>query len=202
MSEIDFDDENDGFSGPSTTRNVQQPPAANQIINTNTITTTNMDQFQQHGAICIHRLDWMTNEEDVRGILVDANMEQQVEEIIFDEHKLNGKSKGNVYIEMDSTQSARALREYIETLGLKNNDGYNCNVTFMTPSLQPFNIKKSFTRNFNHNNHYHNNNRGQPHPPHFQQQSHYNQNQVPNYNPMFNNRRDEMNPHGYKRQRH
>lgn len=45
-------------------------------------------------AILIENLNWWVNEEDVRKWAVDAGFDSAVKIVIFDEHKVNGKSKG------------------------------------------------------------------------------------------------------------
>lgn len=45
-------------------------------------------------AIMISELNWWTTDDDIRGWLVRAGCEDEVKELTFSEHKVNGKSKG------------------------------------------------------------------------------------------------------------
>lgn len=47
-------------------------------------------------AIMISELNWWTTDDDIRGWLRQADCEQEVKELTFSEHKVNGKSKGYV----------------------------------------------------------------------------------------------------------
>lgn len=48
-------------------------------------------------SILIEHLNWWTNEEDVRNWAVESGQDNYLKVIIFDEHKVNGKSKGYVF---------------------------------------------------------------------------------------------------------
>lgn len=45
-------------------------------------------------AILVSELHWWTNEDDVRGWANQCDCEDEIKEISFNEHKVNGKSKG------------------------------------------------------------------------------------------------------------
>lgn len=64
-------------------------------------------------ALHIGELNWWTTEESVRGWAAVAGMEAQVKEVTFSEHKVNGKSKGAVYMEFQSPHAAAATRAQI-----------------------------------------------------------------------------------------
>jgi hypothetical protein len=45
-------------------------------------------------ALFVSELHWWVNDDDVRGWTNQAQCEDELEEITFSEHKVNGKSKG------------------------------------------------------------------------------------------------------------
>lgn len=47
-------------------------------------------------ALLVSELHWYQDEDDVRGWANQANVEDEIREITFNEHKVNGKSKGSV----------------------------------------------------------------------------------------------------------
>ena len=59
-------------------------------------------------------LHWWTTEEDVRGFCAQAGAEEELHEVCFGEHKINGKSKGEAYLEFSSPQAATAVKREIE----------------------------------------------------------------------------------------
>lgn len=52
--------------------------------------------FTPTSAVIIESLNWWVNEEEIRGWVVDVGFETDIKDVIFDEHKVNGKSKGYV----------------------------------------------------------------------------------------------------------
>lgn len=45
-------------------------------------------------AVLVEHLNWWINEEDVRKWAVEIGLDNDVKAVIYDEHKVNGKSKG------------------------------------------------------------------------------------------------------------
>jgi len=48
-------------------------------------------------AITVSELNWWDTDDDVRGWVADAGCEDELKDITFSEHKVNGKSKGFVW---------------------------------------------------------------------------------------------------------
>ncbi|KAK6383279.1 hypothetical protein LTR65_010263 [Meristemomyces frigidus] len=65
-------------------------------------------------ALKLADLHWWTTEEDVRGLCARAGAEEELHDIAFGEHKINGKSKGEVYLEFASLQAATAVKRAVE----------------------------------------------------------------------------------------
>lgn len=53
-------------------------------------------------AIMISEINWWTTDDDIRGWLRGADCENDVKDLTFSEHKVNGKSKGYVPTEIDT----------------------------------------------------------------------------------------------------
>jgi hypothetical protein len=53
-------------------------------------------------AVQITELHWWFNEDDLRGWCDQAGCEEEIKEITFNEHKVNGKSKGYSYLQYHS----------------------------------------------------------------------------------------------------
>ena len=45
-------------------------------------------------AIMMSEINWWTTDDDIRGWLRDAKCEEDIKDLTFSEHKVNGKSKG------------------------------------------------------------------------------------------------------------
>ncbi|KAJ4286291.1 hypothetical protein N0V90_013325 [Kalmusia sp. IMI 367209] len=67
-------------------------------------------------ALLINELNWWISEEDIRGWANQGCCEDEINEVTFNEHKVNGKSKGQVYVQLQSPQAATALKHQIEAL--------------------------------------------------------------------------------------
>ncbi|KAK1085907.1 hypothetical protein LTR48_004087, partial [Friedmanniomyces endolithicus] len=65
-------------------------------------------------ALKLSDLHWWTTEEDIRGICARALAEPQLQDLSFNEHKVNGKSKGEAYLEFSSPQAATAVKRVLE----------------------------------------------------------------------------------------
>ncbi|KAI5364579.1 Putative nucleotide-binding alpha-beta plait domain superfamily, CPSF6/7 family [Septoria linicola] len=65
-------------------------------------------------ALKLSELQWWTTEEDLRAFCASAEVEDQLRDIAFGEHKINGKSRGEAYLEFDSPAAASAVKRAIE----------------------------------------------------------------------------------------
>ncbi len=91
-------------------------------------------------AVLISELNWWNTDDDVRGWARQADCEEELKDITFSEHKVNGKSKGQAYVEFTSQQAATATKHYIEYAASEaTGPGYKKHtVIYSTPSLNPF----------------------------------------------------------------
>ncbi|OBT64520.1 hypothetical protein VE03_05346 [Pseudogymnoascus sp. 23342-1-I1] len=89
-------------------------------------------------ALLISDLHWWNTDDDVRGWINQAQCEDELKEITFSEHKVNGKSKGQAYVEFSSQQAATAAKHKIDTFGEGQQYVKKHVVTYSNPNVNPF----------------------------------------------------------------
>ena len=94
-------------------------------------------------AIRLAELQWWATEEELRGFCASAKTESELRDLSFGEHKINGKSRGEAYLEFSSPQAATATKREIEKIGREaasaTGGARKPPVTvFYAPSFDPF----------------------------------------------------------------
>ncbi|KAL1613030.1 hypothetical protein SLS60_001262 [Paraconiothyrium brasiliense] len=89
-------------------------------------------------ALMINDLNWWISEEDIRGWANQGGCEDELNEVTFNEHKVNGKSKGQVYVQLQSPQAATALKHQIEALYKDQTHTKKPTAIFNPPHVNPF----------------------------------------------------------------
>ena len=89
-------------------------------------------------ALMLDNLHWWTSEDDVRGWLNEADTEDDLVEISFNEHKVNGKSKGQAYVSFGSPQASTAAKQRIQQLTETLHSSRNFSVAFTSSSHNPY----------------------------------------------------------------
>lgn len=89
-------------------------------------------------AILISDLHWWNTDDDVRGWINQAQCEDELKDITFSEHKVNGKSKGQAYVEFSSQQAATAAKHKIDAFGEGQQYVKRHTVTYSNPNINPF----------------------------------------------------------------
>ncbi|KAI9740117.1 MAG: hypothetical protein M1818_004868 [Claussenomyces sp. TS43310] len=89
-------------------------------------------------ALLISDLHWWNTDDDVRGWVNQAHCEDELKDITFSEHKVNGKSKGQAYVEFTSQQAATAAKHKIDAFGEGQQYVKKHTVTYSNPQVNPF----------------------------------------------------------------
>ncbi|PHH70061.1 hypothetical protein CDD80_6266 [Ophiocordyceps camponoti-rufipedis] len=91
-------------------------------------------------AVMISELNWWTTDDDVRGWLNKAECEDEVKDLTFSEHKVNGKSKGQAYVEFESRQAATAAKHYVDQIAgdAAQPAQKKMSTSYWGPGLNPF----------------------------------------------------------------
>ncbi|KAJ3576342.1 hypothetical protein NPX13_g3736 [Xylaria arbuscula] len=91
-------------------------------------------------CLLLSDLNWWATDDDIRGWVAQASCEDELKDITFSEHKVNGKSKGQAYLEFSSQQAATAAKHQIESSGLDGAQpgGKKHNVIYSSPHTNPF----------------------------------------------------------------
>ncbi|KAF4984427.1 hypothetical protein FZEAL_390 [Fusarium zealandicum] len=90
-------------------------------------------------ALMISELNWWATDDDIRGWARQAECEDEIKDITFSEHKVNGKSKGQAYIEFYSPQATTATKHCIDQILAENQTSMKkVTLTYWNPSINPF----------------------------------------------------------------
>ncbi|BCR91544.1 RNA-binding protein [Aspergillus chevalieri] len=89
-------------------------------------------------ALLISDLFWWTTDDDIRGWVNEAGVEDELKDVTFSEHKVNGKSKGQAFIEFTTIQAATAAKHKIETINATGQTGRKHSLTYTSPHMNPF----------------------------------------------------------------
>jgi hypothetical protein len=106
-------------------------------------------------ALMINDVNWWIGEEDIRGWANQSGCEDELSDVTFNEHKVNGKSKGyvyrssqlrcsvnlacsQVYVQLQTPQAATALKHKIENLFKDQAHTKKPTAIFNPPHVNPF----------------------------------------------------------------
>ncbi|KAI9368803.1 hypothetical protein BJX61DRAFT_536940 [Aspergillus egyptiacus] len=89
-------------------------------------------------ALLISELHWWTTDDDIRGWVREAECEDELKDVTFSEHKVNGKSKGQAFLEFTALPAASATKRQIESLNNTGQSGRRFMVHYTSPQPNPF----------------------------------------------------------------
>ncbi|KAL8863477.1 MAG: hypothetical protein Q9178_000158 [Gyalolechia marmorata] len=89
-------------------------------------------------ALFISDLHWWVTDDDIRGWANQNQCEDELEDVTFSEHKVNGKSKGQAYVLFKSPQAATATKHKIESFGEGQQYSKKFTVSYTNPFTNPF----------------------------------------------------------------
>ncbi|KAH9884023.1 hypothetical protein F4778DRAFT_774853 [Xylariomycetidae sp. FL2044] len=90
-------------------------------------------------CLLMSELHWWTTDDEIRNWARSAGCEDELKEITFSEHKVNGKSKGQAYIEFTSQQAATAAKHQIDAgSDASQGGGKKHTIIYSSPNNNPF----------------------------------------------------------------
>lgn len=89
-------------------------------------------------ALLISDLFWWETDDDIRGWIASAGSEEELKDVTFSEHKVNGKSKGQAFVEFTTPQAATASKHKIESGSGPGQSGRKHQVNYTNPHQNPF----------------------------------------------------------------
>ncbi|OJJ43478.1 hypothetical protein ASPZODRAFT_146190 [Penicilliopsis zonata CBS 506.65] len=89
-------------------------------------------------ALLISDLFWWTTDDDIRGWVQQAGCEDELKDVTFSEHKVNGKSKGQAFLEFLTPQAATATKHKIESPSTSGPAGRKHMINYTNPHTNPF----------------------------------------------------------------
>ncbi|KAI2610463.1 hypothetical protein GGR54DRAFT_643495 [Hypoxylon sp. NC1633] len=91
-------------------------------------------------ALLLSELQWWTTDDHIRNWIRLASSEDELKDITFSEHKVNGKSKGQAYVEFSSQQAATATKRQVERGASESTQltGKKVTIIYTSPTTNPF----------------------------------------------------------------
>ncbi|KAN0068453.1 hypothetical protein V8E54_013177 [Elaphomyces granulatus] len=89
-------------------------------------------------ALFISDLFWWTTDDDVRGWVREAGCEAELKDVTFSEHKVNGKSKGQAFVELTSPQAATATKHKFDSFTSSGQTARKYTINYTSPHTNPF----------------------------------------------------------------
>ncbi|KAJ0422173.1 hypothetical protein BJY00DRAFT_98469 [Aspergillus carlsbadensis] len=89
-------------------------------------------------ALLVSELHWWTTDDDIRDWVRDAGCEDELKDVTFSEHKVNGKSKGQAFLEFTSLPAASATKHQIDSLSTTGQSGRKYTAVYASPQPNPF----------------------------------------------------------------
>ncbi|KAI9653965.1 MAG: hypothetical protein M1829_001114, partial [Trizodia sp. TS-e1964] len=89
-------------------------------------------------ALFISDLHWWTTDDDIRGWVNQCECEDELKDVTFSEHKVNGKSKGQAFLEFTSPQAATAVKAKVESFGTGATSSKKVTVSYTSAAINPF----------------------------------------------------------------
>ncbi|CAI4218291.1 unnamed protein product [Parascedosporium putredinis] len=90
-------------------------------------------------ALMLSDLNWWMTDDGIRAYAREVHCEDELKDVTFSEHKVNGKSKGQAYVEFTSQQAATAVKRFVDTINETAESSFKkLAVTYSMPGVNPF----------------------------------------------------------------
>ncbi|QKX63896.1 uncharacterized protein TRUGW13939_11068 [Talaromyces rugulosus] len=89
-------------------------------------------------ALFVSELFWWTTDDEIRSWVQEAGAENDLKDVTFSEHKVNGKSKSQAFVEFTTPQGATAVKHLIEHYANSGQPGRKHSANYTSPHQNPF----------------------------------------------------------------
>ncbi|KAI5453219.1 hypothetical protein NCC49_006244 [Naganishia albida] len=101
-------------AGPSAPvpRASRPPPAPPAGLPNGTVANIHNEFGQPDDCVLLDGLNWWTTDEDLVAVAAQANVPIDIRDVTFAEHKINGKSRGQAFVECHDREGASRLKDW------------------------------------------------------------------------------------------
>ncbi|KAJ9121683.1 hypothetical protein QFC22_002303 [Naganishia vaughanmartiniae] len=97
------------MSVPKASRPPPAPPAG---LPNGTVAHIQNEFGQKDDCVMLDGLNWWTTDEDLVAVAAQANVPIDIRDVTFAEHKINGKSRGQAFVECHDQEGAKRLKDW------------------------------------------------------------------------------------------